>query len=219
MIKNNFYDQAYYEDGLRSGKSLYENYRWLPDLTLSLAEVVLQIAKKSPSFSEISNPVIIDYGCAKGYLVKALRILGIQSFGIDVSKYAIASAPPDIKNFVTCLDLKENPYPAFWPTPDYIVAKDVLEHHTAIELPYYLEELRKLCARILVVVPLGDGKRYFIEEYENDPSHFIKEDLEWWKDVLTQVGFKVEATYDVGELKANWKGHHIKGNGLLYCSK
>lgn len=218
MIEGEFYDYAYYEDGLKSGKSLYENYRWLPNLTLPLAEEILQVARRSPSFSKISNPVILDYGCAKGYLVKAMNILGVRSYGIDVSSYAIANCHPDVEELVVCLDLKRNPYPASWPNPDYIIAKDVLEHHTPTELPHYLKELHKISSRILVVVPLGDGEKYFIEEYGNDPSHFIKEDLNWWEGVLTQAGFKVTGTYDVGGLKATWKDHHQKGNGLLYCS-
>ena len=32
---------------------------------------------------------ILDFGCAKGFLVKAMRILDVAAQGVDVSKYAI----------------------------------------------------------------------------------------------------------------------------------
>jgi hypothetical protein len=33
-MDSSYYDADYYLDGLNSGKSNYENYSWMPDLTL-----------------------------------------------------------------------------------------------------------------------------------------------------------------------------------------
>jgi cyclopropane fatty-acyl-phospholipid synthase-like methyltransferase len=216
MTSNSFYDRDYYENGITSKKSLYENYRWLPDLTLPLAKEIYKIMEKANGFAEIVEPSILDYGCAKGYLVQAFRQLGFNSFGIDVSEYAINNALSTTKNYLRCLNLEFTSIPDEWKPIDYIIAKDVLEHLSYENLINQLKELRKLSSRIIVIVPLGNGEKYFIDEYENDPSHIIREDLAWWQKLLSDLGFDVKATYDVGNLKSNWKNHHQKGNGLLY---
>ena len=36
---------------------------------------------------------ILDVGCAKGFLVKELHNLGMNAFGIDISRYAISKSP------------------------------------------------------------------------------------------------------------------------------
>ena len=158
--------------------------------------------------SELSN----DPACSKSSILKSFEI----SFGIDVSEYAISESPMEIKDYVRCLDLTKNSLPLEWMPIDYIIAKDVLEHLEKDQLFKQLAELRTLSKRILVVVPLGDGKKYFIDEYGQDPSHFIKEDLGWWVETLNKYGFEVKGTYEVGNLKSKWKSHHPKGNGLLY---
>ena len=217
MTKEEFYDKDYYENGLLSKKSLYENYRWLPELTIPLAEEIAKIMSNSQILDERKITNVLDFGCAKGYLVKAFRELGYKAFGIDVSEYAISESPIEIKDYVRCLDLSRNSLPLEWMPINYIIAKDVLEHLEKDQLFKQLTELRTLSKRILVVVPLGDGKKYFIDEYGQDPSHFIKEDLGWWVETLNKYGFEVKGTYEVGNLKSKWKSHHPKGNGLLYC--
>ena len=41
---------------------------------------------------------VLDVGCAKGFLVKDLVDLGIDAFGIDISKYAIENSVKGIKD-------------------------------------------------------------------------------------------------------------------------
>jgi SAM-dependent methyltransferase len=219
MNEERFYDKDYYENGLKSRKSLYENYRWLPDLTIPLAEEILINMKKSKTFSLMKNPVVLDFGCAKGFLVKAFREIGVDAYGVDISDYAISQSDSAIKPYIRCLDLTSLPYPDSWPPVDYIVAKDVLEHLSKEILELTLKELRSISPRILVVVPLGDGNNYYIEEYESDPSHKIREELDWWENILVKNGFRVSGTYEVGNLKASWKNHHPRGNGLLFCEE
>lgn len=216
MKNENFYDFDYYENGLDSKKSLYENYRWIPELTIPLAQQFIEVMKMSEDFSAIKSPKILDFGCAKGFLVKAFRELGYEAYGIDVSEYAISQAPSDITNFLSCIKSDSSLQIPHWPEFDYILAKDVLEHIEVSNLSNVLIQLRKLSPRLLVVVPLGDGINYFISDYENDPSHVIKEDLPWWENLLLSHNFKIKSTYDVGILKENWKDLHPKGNGLLY---
>jgi len=74
MVDNNKYDEEYFESGLATGKSCYLNYRWLPELTIKMAHNIIRYLDLK------ENEKILDYGCAKGYLVKAFRILDIEAY-------------------------------------------------------------------------------------------------------------------------------------------
>ena len=41
---------------------------------------------------------VLDVGCAKGFLVKDLRALGIEAVGVDVSQYGLDHAEPEAKD-------------------------------------------------------------------------------------------------------------------------
>ena len=92
------FDREYYEQGPMTGKSLYTNYRWLPELTLPLAHHIAVDCNLD------KHQTICDFGCAKGYLVYALRLLGYESYGVDISKYAISKAPKEVNGHVTCIE-------------------------------------------------------------------------------------------------------------------
>ncbi len=62
----NQFTREYYEDGVRNHISGYEDYRWMP--TRSIPEALDN--KNNFNFN-----ICFDYGCAKGFLVHALRIM------------------------------------------------------------------------------------------------------------------------------------------------
>ncbi len=94
------YDADYYERGVESGKSCYSNYRWLPELTIPMAMVLIDTLGIRP------DQRVLDFGCAKGFVTKALRMLRRDAWGIDISRYALSQAPEDIKPYVSLqLDL------------------------------------------------------------------------------------------------------------------
>tara|TARA_X000000950_G_scaffold266536_1_gene342130 strand:- start:3234 stop:3881 length:648 start_codon:yes stop_codon:yes gene_type:complete len=39
---------------------------------------------------------VLDVGCAKGFLVKELFLLGIDTFGLDISEYALRKCEPEV---------------------------------------------------------------------------------------------------------------------------
>ena len=43
---------------------------------------------------------VLDIGCGKGFLVHDFRKFGLESYGIDISSYAIENAMPEVKGFV-----------------------------------------------------------------------------------------------------------------------
>ena len=82
------FDKDYYENGVSKGISGYTNYHYRP-------EYVFPVAQKIKN--HFGPFTVLDYGAAKGYLVKALRLLDVNAYGYDISKYAVENADPQIK--------------------------------------------------------------------------------------------------------------------------
>src|SRR6266850_2392896 len=111
------YDADYFMRGKQTGKSLYEDYHWMPQLTTRMVRVIVE------HLGITSGDKILDFGCARGYLVKAFRLMGYCSWGLDISQWAIENCDPDVKGWVGLIG-DESKRDA----PDWIIAKDVLEH-------------------------------------------------------------------------------------------
>lgn len=197
------YDADYYERGVELGISGYTSYRWMPEMTIPLAhEIVTQLGIEK-------HERIMDFGCAKGYLVKALRLLHHDAMGLDISEYALSQAPEDVKPYLKKFN------GSIWDTVDWIIAKDVLEHVSYEELPALLYNMRGATNHLFIVVPLGDGKKYVIPEYEKDTTHVIREGLDWWREQLQRARFelKLASTY-MPNIKENW-ARYEGGNGFF----
>jgi len=206
------YDEAYFERGIETGVSLYERYRWLSELTIPLAFRLIEGLGLKP------KDTILDFGTAKGYLVKALRLLGRQAYGADISEYALDHAPPEVKQYLFRINSD-----GIIPTPaggkyDWVIAKDSVEHVPHERIDAVLKQLAEICRYAFFAIPLGENGRYVIPAYEQDVSHVIREPMAWWRAKLEAAGFTVhEATYRWAGLKDNW-GQYSRGNGFFRLS-
>ena len=199
----NVFDEKYFEDGVRHRVSAYENYRWMPERTIREASSII---------NNIKFDTVLDYGCAKGFMVHALRLLGKEAYGVDVSEYAVENCHPKVKEYLQVIETTEQ-LSGGW---DLIIAKDVLEHIPKEEIPSVLTALRRRCKTIFVAVPLGDGKRYRIREYEMDVTQVVREPEDWWLTAIVDAGFKIKYfDYEFGHLKENWTGNHPHGNAFI----
>jgi predicted TPR repeat methyltransferase len=206
------YDEDYFKNGSLTGKSCYDNYRWIPELTYPLAYAVCNHLKLS------FGDRVLEYGCAHGYLVRALRDFGINAFGVDISRYAIASAPKEVESYVHQLDeglalyaKKRN-----WQRFKWVIAKDVFEHIQKDELQETIRACSGIASNIFVVVPLGDEGIYRISSYANDITHVIAESEFWWRELLEANGFSVKHFFfELRGIKDRWKLVNQKGNGFF----
>ena len=197
------FNEDYFEDGVRKRVSAYEQYRWMPERTIREASSII---------NNIQFNTVLDFGCAKGFMVYAMRLLGKEAIGVDVSKYAVENCHPKVKQYVNIIDTTED-IGGGW---DLIIAKDVLEHIPKEEVLDTLKSLRNRCKTIFIAVPLGDGTRYRIREYEMDITHVTKEPEEWWLTTIVQAGFKIKYfDYQFHHLKENWTVPHPFGNAFI----
>jgi len=193
------FDEDYFEKGEETGVSCYTKYRWMPELSIPLAKKLKML---------FPGKTILDFGCAKGYLVKALRLIGVDAYGCDISDYALSKAPTEIRKYVS----KQLCY------CDVIFAKDVFEHIPYNEIDALVKSLSKVCDEMLVIVPLSSrsDNKYNILAYEYDKTHIIREDLNWWKDIFRNNGFDVKtSTYNMAGYKDSWSGYK-EGNARIF---
>ena len=208
-MNENFFDEDYYERGAETGKSLYSHYRWIPELTIPMCHHIVQYCGID------KNDTVLDFGCAKGYVTYGLRLLGCDAHGVDISKYSISKAPKEIEEHLTLIE----PYGNF-PKEKYTwgICKDILEHIPYDGIEKQLKIIHQHCDNIFVIVPLGDGEKYYIDSYEYDKSHYIREELEWWHSKVHEAGYaNVKSTYDLGPFKKNWN-FDKNGNGMIIGS-
>jgi hypothetical protein len=200
------FDEAYFMRGKQTGVSLYENYRWLPELTVPMVEAMIRHLGISP------KETVFDFGCARGYTVKAFRQLGYDAFGCDVSPWAIQNCDPRVERYVFC-----GRHPGL--THDWIIAKDVLEH--VPDIADTINNLRGYARRgLFVVVPLSihNGSCYVVPDYELDVTHINRWTLPMWAAMFMQQGWSVEARYFVDGVKMNYV-QYPRGNGFITCRR
>ena len=168
-----------------------------------------------PEALEIKNNfdfnTCVDFGCAKGFLVRALRILGYQAYGEDISEYALKSCMPEVKDFLSFPNDKKY---------DLLISKDVLEHVEEEDLPGVLRKLNNKADQFLFVIPLGDNNKFRIPEYEIDITHVTRRDEEWWIELFQDNGYQLrDFSYSLGAMKEKWLDHHPYGNGFFVLDK
>src|SRR5210317_381289 len=159
----------------------------MPELTIPMCHHIVQ-------YCNIKDEKVLDFGCAKAFSVYALRLLGIDAYGVDMSEYAIKESPKEVENYIRVIKQYE-------------------------ELEKQLRIFYRSGQKVFIIVPLGSNGKYFIDSYEADKSHFIREDLDWWTKQVENVGYTItQSTYDLGPFKKNWQFNE-KGNGLIIGEK
>ena len=205
MEDSSLYDEDYFMRGKETGKSLYTSYSWMPDLTISMCRAITDHCRIR------KHAGVLDFGCARGYTVKALRMLGYNAYGYDISKWAVENADPEVYHYLsTSKDIVFGQYSKY----DWVIAKDVLEHVEHLECTIHRI---MTCAKqgVFVVVPLGHGRDgYVVPEYEKDTTHIHRLPLATWASCFMRPGWSVEARYRLRGVKDNY-AKWAEGNGFL----
>ena len=218
-MEASMYDSDYYERGLETGKSFYQNYRWIPELTLPLAMTIID-------FLGIERGrTILDFGCAKGFLVKAFRLLYREAYGVDISKYAIENCDSFSKPYCFInsghywMKHRKEEKTRFPEHFDFCIAKDVFEH---IKKENIEKELNRIESSVLfIVVPFGDGKRYIAEVNNLDKTHVTCQSMKWWNDlfVSSKIWKLIDFRFQVPGIKDAYYEKYPEGHGFFVLEK
>lgn len=201
------YDADYFLNGPASGKSNYVSYSWKPELTVPLAKRLIEV------MGVLANDTVLDFGCSRGYLVKALRLLDIEAWGYDISEWAVANCDPEVSDRIHTY-IQHDSY-------DHVWLKDCGEHLEVIELMRVADHLLKTTTKsILVIVPLSEivGGQYVRKEDDMDSTHVIRWPLEDWMSFFQKrVGdqpWTVTGSWHIHGLKPTSLSH-IKSCGFI----
>ena len=132
---------------------------------------------------EIAPATVLDAGCAKGFLVEALRDRGIEAFGIDVSEHAIESVREDIRPHCSAGSLSD-PLPQRY---DLITCIEVLEH---IPVESVDSVVANLCEHTDDVLMSSTPDEF------GDPTHLNVRPAEYWIEIFGRHDFHHDLLYD-----------------------
>lgn len=167
------FNEEYFLRGPEHGLSNYRDYRWLPEPTLKMAGVIKRHLRLR------DGETVLDFGCARGYLVRALYELGCNAYGYDISKWAIENCDPLVRDRV------QNIMPNH--TYSWCIAKDVFEHLTEDQLKRTIPMLlSRVWTGMFIIVPLSettDGP-YVGPDDNKDSTHIIRWTLMDWMHFL-----------------------------------
>jgi len=196
------YDKDYFENGIKTGKSGYENYRWLPDRIYGEIRAVINLLGIKP------GDTVLDFGAAKGYWVRGFREYGIKAFGYDISRYAFETADKSVKKYLS----RSMPIGKF----DYIVSRNTFEHLDESDLVKLLKMFLKMTDTVFFTVPLIDPRTRDYVMQMPDITHKIRwTNAQWmscaencgWKDVIGYLS--VEGLHDNFKNYPNAMGFYL----------
>lgn len=208
MNASELYGEGYF---LRGEGSNYINYSWLGEPTLKMASHLIKLL--GIEFGE----TVCDIGCARGFLVRALRETGVYAYGFDIATWPIEHCDEKVKPWVS------NKFPD--EQYDYFIMKDVAEHLSVSELSITLSKLIGLVRKsILIISPLSSeaGGPFLRKEDSLDATHIIRWPLESWLDFIQSLvpadEFSVSGSWHYPGLKPS-SNSPLKSCGFIHIKK
>jgi ADP-heptose:LPS heptosyltransferase len=178
-IPGSWYDADYYEHGLKS--NWHEGYQWgsFRGLFRETAAFLAQAFPGAKSF--------VDAGCAKGFLVRALKEAGRECVGFDHSPWALDHAEEAAR-----ADLWEASAHTvqFRETRDVLLAFSLLESLTEDEALAFLVRARPFTRRALMaVITTREEAAQSQTAKDNDLAHITLRPRAWWHVLFLRAGW------------------------------
>lgn len=178
-INEKYFDEDYFEKGEKSNYKGYEDYPFFKDF----ANFIKWNYNPDSAY---------DVGCAKGFIVKHLRLLGVKAYGCDISPYAIEKNHEESKPYVVVKDFSKDfeNYNMIIPKFDVVLSLDVIEHIPEDRLKIFAHNLFAITGKFLIlstpIIPEGlpstDGGK--------DKSHISLHSENYWTNLFKECGFK-----------------------------
>jgi len=147
-VTPDMYGGSYFGEGRdpldRMGLSGYERY----DRQSSNADAAAYLVWK---WFDVTR--VLDAGCALGFVVEALREVGVDARGVDISHHAVTHAAPGALGHVRQGSLTER-LPFRDGELELVTVLEVLEHLSPDDVPAALRELRRIAGGyVLATIP------------------------------------------------------------------
>tara|TARA_R110000737_G_C14537741_1_gene478412 strand:+ start:271 stop:852 length:582 start_codon:yes stop_codon:yes gene_type:complete len=121
---------------------------------------------------------ILDFGCATGFLTKALMNLGCDNIsGFDISEWAIGEAK---KNNVPITYTYKGDY-------DLVFCLDVLEHMTDEDIKDFFLNCKATAYMIRIPCSVDEGKTYALDVSNQDETHINCKTKKQWHALFNSI--------------------------------
>ncbi|EFO81262.1 hypothetical protein OSCT_0851 [Oscillochloris trichoides DG-6] len=171
----NLYNEYYYATGC--GAPYCRNEHW----TTFFGHIANQIV------TSIGPQRVLDAGCALGLLVEQLHLRGVEVAGVDISEYAINTAPESIRPLLRIGSITE----PFGQRYDLIVCIEVLEHMPRAAAEQAVINFCQHSDDILFSSSPLDFK---------EATHCNVQPIEYWADLFARQGFVRDVDFDASFL-------------------
>jgi SAM-dependent methyltransferase len=133
--------------------------------------------------AQLAPATVLDAGCAKGFLVSALRERGVDASGFDLSEVAVAEAPESVRDHVRVGSLTE-PIEGRY---DLITCIEVIEHLDPADAATAVANLAAATDRVLLSSTPGD---------RDEPTHVNIQPPERWSQMFAAHGMFRDFRHD-----------------------
>ena len=183
-VPGEWYDAGYFEEGVKS--NWQDGYTWA-----SFAGVFTETA----AFLTTTFPDAVSYldvGCAKGFLVRALRGAGKDGWGVDHSAWALEHAEPAARPYLIQASADELSLDRQF---DFVLAFGLLPHLTELQAHEFLRRARTT-ARLGIIAVIrsfdteDDERRYIEANDDGDLSHILMRTRAWWHEMFLKAGWR-----------------------------
>jgi glycosyltransferase involved in cell wall biosynthesis/SAM-dependent methyltransferase len=200
-ISGDWYDEGYFETGAKSNWEY--GYRWAQFQTLfrDTAKFLTDIFSEAGSF--------LDVGCAKGFLVRALRELGKDAYGFDHSRYAIAQVDESTKSFVQQAGVDDVTFDRQF---DVLTAFSIFESLTETQALEFLSRARRWTRQAIVASIAcfeNETEEAFFAKEDFDLSHITVRSRQWWHDLFLRAGWRQDGLHKIAERTC--QAHELPG--------
>jgi glycosyltransferase involved in cell wall biosynthesis/SAM-dependent methyltransferase len=190
-IPGDWFDADYFENGLKSNWTNGYHWRDFAGLFRETAQFLTAMFPEAASF--------LDAGCAKGFLVRALRELGKDARGFDHSVWAIERAEESARAFLSQASAERAEFDRSF---DVTLAFSLLENLTEEQALEFFVRARAWTRQAFVAVVLTcehDEKRTQILANDRDLSHLTLQSRAWWHERFLRAGWLQDPLHRVAE--------------------
>jgi SAM-dependent methyltransferase len=175
LILHEVYPQTYYNTGN------YLDYLYRGKRYASLANELILWLQYVLGYQPRT---VLDYGCGVGFLVRELRLLGVEALGYDISSWAVAYANETlnlsaVSGDISTLDRR-------W---DAVIALDVFEHMELEEFTALLLQIQSSYLIARMPVTQKDKGRFILECSERDITHKLRFTKDSWQNYFSQADY------------------------------
>jgi ADP-heptose:LPS heptosyltransferase/glycosyltransferase involved in cell wall biosynthesis len=181
-IPGDWYDEDYFENGFKSNWDQGYSWQSFSGLFRETAAFLTSI------FSEASS--YLDVGCAKGFLVRALRECGKECWGFDHSPWAIDHVEQAVKPFVIQASVDSISFDRSF---DILMAFEVFEKLTESQLVSFLSRARAWTRMgLLATIPSfqTEEEERLYKKADKDLSHITMRNRTWWDELFLSTGWR-----------------------------